>query len=148
MTKILFLIDTLQTGGAEKSLLEITKRFKKYEPIFIHLFEGDGLKEQFQQENIQTISLGLPASFEVKKVASHVIPIVREIQPALIHSTLFHSDLVSRFLRKKYNFLTINSFVNNSYSKRRYEELDLKSKFKLLIIQQWDRVTSKNVDFF
>lgn len=146
--KILFLIDTLQTGGAEKSLLEITRRFKKYEPIFIHLFEGDALKQQFQQAGIKVISLNLPISFRAKKIAKYVVPIVEEVQPVIIHSTLFHSDLVARHLRKKFNIPLINSLVNNSYSVRRFKELGLISKSKLFVIQIWDAMTSKNVDFF
>lgn len=146
--KILFVIDTLETGGAERSLLEITQRFKIYEPIFVQLFKGDTLKGGFEAAGIRVISLNLPVTFNIKKISNHIIPIVNDIKPVLIHSTLFFSDLSARFVKKKYDFILVNSFVNNSYSKRRYEEMRLHMKFKLFVIQQWDRVTSKHVDLF
>jgi hypothetical protein len=34
MTKILYLLDNLRVGGAEKSLLEVVRCFKSYEELY------------------------------------------------------------------------------------------------------------------
>lgn len=148
MKKILFLLDTLETGGAEKSLLEISKRFKKYEPVFIHLFPGTSLKNQFADAGVEVKSMNFPVTYDFKKIARQLIPVVKEINPAVIHSTLFRSDMVTRHLKRDVGIPIVNSFVNNSYSKRRYKELSVIAKIKLFILQNWDRITSKNVDLF
>lgn len=148
MRKILFLIDTLETGGAEKSLLEITKRFKKFEPVFVHLFPGISLKAQFEEAGIEVRSMNYPVNYDFKSIARQLIPIVKEVNPVLIHSTLFGSDMVARILKKEINIPIINSLVNNSYSKRRYKELGINAKIKLFLIQNWDRITSQKVDMF
>lgn len=148
MRKICFLIDSLETGGAEKSLLEIASRFQKYTPVFIQLFPGDSLKEKFLEKNIQVMSLNLTPSYNFKEISKFIKPIILKIDPVIIHSTLFRSDMVARHLKKEFNIPLINSLVNNSYSKQRYVQADLLSKLKLYIIQKWDGITAKNVDLF
>mgnify|MGYP002787218639 CR=1 FL=1 len=148
MDKILFIIDTLQTGGAEKSLLEITSRFKKYKPVFIQLYNGSELKPLFEENGIEVIQLNLKPSYNFRSVAKLLIPIVKKIAPLIIHTTLFRSDLVGRALKRYIDVPLINSLVNNSYSRHRYKSLGLVDKMKLFAIQQWDRMTVKNVNLF
>lgn len=148
LNKIIFLIDTLQTGGAEKSLLDITSRFKKYKPVFIQLFEGDELKPLFEAQEVQVLSMNLSPSYKFQAIAKHILPYVEQIQPVLLHSTLFRSDMVSRELKKMTGLPLINSFVNNSYSRSRYKKMSFLMKSKLFGVQQWDKLTARNVDLF
>lgn len=148
LNKVVFLIDTLQTGGAEKSLLDITSRFRKYKPVFIQLFKGDELKPLFEAQQIQVLSMNLSPSYKFKAIAKHILPYIEELQPELLHSTLFRSDMVSRELQKMTGLPLINSFVNNSYSKSRYKKMSLLMMSKLFCIQQWDKLTARKVDLF
>lgn len=145
---VLFIIDTLETGGAEKSLLEITSRFKRYNPVFLQLFKGNGLRDEFDERNIEVISMNFPASYRFRRMSKDILPIVKELDPVIVHSTLFRSDLVSRYLNSQRDFLLINSFVNNSYSEKRFSTLSFKDKIKLNLIRKWDQITSKRVDLF
>lgn len=97
--RIVFLIDTLQRGGAETSLLEITSHFKKFEPVFIQLFKGDELKSEFDQKGIQVIQFDFDPSYRFHKVARAILPEIQRLNPLLIHSTLFRADMTARVLK-------------------------------------------------
>lgn len=148
MKRVLYIIDTLETGGAEKSLLEITSRFSHFQPIFIQLFKGDALRNEFFNRGIEVIPMDFNVSYNFKKMAKEIFPVLKKIQPHIIHSTLFRSDMVARHLKQELNIPLVNSLVNNSYGKQRYIQADFLSKLKLFFIQQWDKITIKNVDLF
>ncbi|HMP98981.1 MAG TPA: glycosyltransferase [Cyclobacteriaceae bacterium] len=145
---IAFIIDTLQTGGAEKSLLEITARFKKYKPVFFQLYPGDALLQDFKKTGIEVKQFNFKPDYNFKETAQRIAPALSAAQPDLIHSTLFRADMVSRHLSKRMNIPLINSLVNNSYSWQRYKAMSLAGRLKLFGIQWWDRFTSKQVDLF
>jgi glycosyltransferase involved in cell wall biosynthesis len=146
--RVAFIIDTLNVGGAEKSLFEITSRFKRFEPVFITLFEGDDLYNDFIKQGIRVYSLKHPKTFLIHKLVSELIPIIEEINPVIIHSTLFHSDMVSRILKRKFNISVVNSLVNDSYGRKRYYNLNWLMKSKLFAIQLMDMYSAKYADLF
>ncbi|WP_296623711.1 glycosyltransferase family 4 protein [Marivirga sp.] len=145
---IVFIIDTLETRGAEKSLLAITSRFEKYQPIFIQLFAGDTLKSQFEEKEIKIISLNLKPDYNFKSMALSVEKVIENFDVHLIHSTLFRSDQVARILAKKLDLPLINSLVNNSYAKVRYQKLTIIQKMKLKYIENLDRRSANKVNLF
>ena len=147
--KVVFLIDTLQTGGAERSLLEIAKCFKKYDPVFVQLFDKrHDLKPEFDAAGITVIDLNLKDTFQYRKMARQAYAILNDLHPVLIHSTLFKSDMVSRALADLWQVPLINSLVNNSYSRQRYHAEPFSVKIKLWLLQQWDAITAKRVTLF
>jgi len=146
---VVYLLDTLQTGGAEKSLLAITKQFVDYNPIFVILFKSsEELKPEFEKAGLMVINLALPPSYKFKRISRIVAAQIASIKPLLIHSTLFRSDMVSRRLAKQMRLPLINSLVNNSYSKQRYQSEPLSIKIKLWLLQQWDAFTANDVTLF
>lgn len=148
MKIILFIIDTLETGGAEKSLVAISTRFKKYNPTFIHLFPGDTLKPKLKENGIPVISLNLIPDYNFKRMAISVLESIKGYDVSLIHSTLFRSDQVARIIAKKLNIPLINSLVNNSYAKIRYLSLSPTQKLKLKFIEYLDKSSADSVDLF
>lgn len=147
--KVLYVIDTLEESGAERSLLEITSKFSQIDPVFVHLYKGDSLKEEFIQKGIPTYSLNLSGSWNFKVAEKKLAKIYQKEQPDIIHSTLFRSDLVTRRLKKFFPEVPlISSFVNNSYHPMRFKQSSLGLRIKLKFIQQIDKVSSKKVDFF
>jgi len=145
---VLYIIDTLQMGGAERSLLDITTKFKRIEPIFLQLYKGEELKADFERNNIKVIQLQLNGGYEFSKAVNKIIEIIDLVKPDLIHASLVRSCLISRKLKKHTSIPLINSYTSNSYSKSRYEKLSLVRKIKLKYIQNLDRLSSKKVDLF
>jgi glycosyltransferase involved in cell wall biosynthesis len=145
---ILFLIDTLNTGGAERSLLDIVSRFKRYTPIVCYIYPGDTLKTEFEARGVRTIALNIPGPYNLNKAQHAVSQVVEQLKPVAIHSSLFKSDIVSRRVARRYDILLINSMVNNSYHPSRFQGAGIVMKLKLKLIQWYDAWTSRHVNFF
>ncbi len=145
----MYVIDTLYSAGAERSLLEITKRFKEIEPVFVHIYKTDTLKEEFLSSGLKVYSLGVEGEWSMKEAEKKLTEVYKLEKPDIIHSTLFRSDIVTRRLKSRFKEIPlISSFVNNSYHSKRYRQENLPGKLKLKIIQLWDSYTSGKVDFF
>jgi len=146
--KVLFVIDTINGSGAERSLVEISQHFKNYTPVFVHLYKGDQLKPNLEDAGIKVYSLNIPGSRNFSKAAKELEKIYQKEQPDIIHSTLFRSDAVTRKLKSKYNTPLISSFVNNSYNKLRFQNQPFSMQMKLKLVQLYDTYTSRKVDYF
>lgn len=149
MMKVLYLIDSLKGYGAETSLVEITSRFKKVNPVFVQIYEGDQLKETLEEKKIKVYSLGLTGKYNFGSAEKAIIQIIKIENPDIIHSTLFRADIIARRIKKKLpQILLVGSLVNNSYSPIRLKEMNFQRRIKHLFIKEWDRTTSRYVDFF
>lgn len=148
MPKVLFLIDTLEVGGAETSILEIASRLKKWKPVVISIYKGDALIERFREKEIKVYTLDSEKKFNISEGLTSIGEIIREEKPDVIHATLFRAEQFSRILGPKYKIPVINSFVNDSYSQERYRNLDFLGGIKLKVYQFFDRITASRVDKF
>lgn len=145
---VLFILDTLEIGGAERSILEISSRFKRYKPIVVTLFKGLHLKDEYIQRGIEVISLGLEKETKQIVIKAKLDKIVFSIKPLIIHATLIRSCLVSRELSRSHDYILINSLVNNTYGIQRYKTLPPVRALKLLYTQIKDAKSSSKVDFY
>ncbi len=146
--KIVYLIDTLETGGAEKSLIDIAINNKEVTSYFITIYRGNILAKVLESNNITVYKLNSDFKYGFDKVVQLLLPIIDKIQPDLIHSTLFKSDIIARKLKRFRKIPLISSFVNNSYVGERYKKLTFTGKIKLYGFQFMDRITARRVDHF
>ena len=146
--KVIYLIDTLMVGGAEKSLTDIAINNKEVESVFITIYQGNELAPLLEQNNIKVYQLNNTFRYGFSRVVKQLIPLLKEIKPDIIHSTLFRADIVARRLKKNSDFILISSFVNNSYLKERYSKLNIVNKAKLFGCQLIDKWTASKVDLF
>ncbi len=148
MKKVLYLFDALKRGGAETSTLEIAKRFKKWTPVMVSIYEGTELKIDFEKAGIKVYSLDLTEKFGIATAMKKIQGILEVEKPDIIHANLFMADQFSRWLGPKNKIPVINSFVNDSYSKERYELLNFKQKLVLNLYKAVDRYSAKRVSTF
>ena len=146
--KVLYLIDTLAIGGAEKSLVDIAIHNTKIESIFITIYNGDGLVSLLKQNSIEVHQLNNSFRYKFDSVVAQLLPLIDIIKPDIIHSTLFRSDIIARKVKNHRNIPLISSFVNNTYLSERYRTLSLLGKVKLYGCQLMDKWSAKNVDLF
>ena len=147
--KVLYLIDTLEGYGAEKSLAHITCNFKEITPVFVHIYKGSTLKPYLESNGIKVYSLNFSSKYSFSKVLPKISEIYEAEKPDVIHATLFRSEIIARKLKKEFPEITlIGSFVSNSYSKQRFNNLNTVAKAKLMSIQLYDCLTSRYVDKF
>lgn len=146
--KVLFVIDTIQGSGAERSIVEIAQHFKNFTPVFAHIYKGDMLKPILDNAGIKVYSVNIPGPRNFNLAAENLAEIYKIEKPDLIHSTLFRADAITRKLKSNFSIPLINSFVNNSYSELRFKGLSFSMNIKLRLVQLYDTLTSKKVDFF
>lgn len=148
MKKVLYLFDALKRGGAETSTLEIAKRFKNWKPVMLSIYEGAELKKDFEEAGIKVYSLDIKEKFGITTALKKIQKILDVERPDVIHANLFMADQFSRRLGPKNKIPVINSFVNDSYSKERYELLNFKQKMVLNLYKTIDRFSAKKVAKF
>jgi glycosyltransferase involved in cell wall biosynthesis len=148
MKKVLYLFDALKRGGAETSTLEIAKRFKNWVPVMVSIYEGTELKNDFEEAGIKVYSLDITEKFGIATAMKKIQEILEVEKPDVIHANLFMADQFSRWLGPKNSIPVINSFVNDSYSKERYELLNFKQRLVLNLYKAVDRYSAKRVTRF
>ncbi|OEY73942.1 glycosyltransferase family 4 protein [Salegentibacter salarius] len=147
--KVLYIIDTLEGYGAEKSLVEITSNLNKVTPVFVHVYQGDMLKAKLEDAGIKVYSLDLMKKYGFREAVKKLIPLVNREEPDLIHATLFRSEIIARKLKNYFPGIPlVGSFVSNAYSKVRYHNKTFVERLKLAYIFRLDKNSVKKVDFF
>lgn len=141
--KVLFVIDTLQLGGAEQSLLENTSRFKKIKPIVCHLYTGEILKPKFIERDIEVYSFNVSKKYgfiEAYKKLKHVIEIEK---PNLMVAYLTRSEIVTRLIGRFNNIPVVGTFVNDLYCKSYNQHLSWKARQLVSVFKLINKATSK-----
>lgn len=141
--KVLFVIDTLQLGGAEQSLLENTSRFKKIKPIICHLYTGEILKPKFIERDIEVYSFNVSKKYgfiEAYKKLKHVIEIEK---PDLMVAYLTRSEIVTRLIGRFNNIPVVGTFVNDLYCKSYNQHLSWKARQLVSVFKLINKATCK-----
>lgn len=147
--KVLFLIDSLEGYGAEKSLVQIALAMQSITPVFVHLYPGDSLKLKLENSGIKVYSLNINSIYNLKEPVKLIRRILENEKPSIIHSTLFRADSIARRLKLYFpNIILVGSFVSNSYGINRYTQLGALAKLKLFSTQLKDKSTAHHVDYF
>lgn len=145
---VYFLIDTLEVGGTERSLLDLTSRFKNIRPVVVHLFDGAALKPQFERAGITVISMGLRSRYQVLHCISQVRTFLKAEDARLVVAHLFWTEFYCRIAAIGLPTTVIGTFVNDSYNRSRYEKATGVMRAKLKLFQWLDRITSNRCAYF
>ena len=140
------MIDGLRVGGAERSLLMLCKHFQRFKPIVLVLSNHLAMLPKFEQSGIQVMIQPFPRDYRFRKHANELKPIVDSINPAIIHSSLFHSDMVLRFLDTEAKKVT--GLVSTMYSDRKLKHLPWLTRQKIQFLKLWDQWTASRIDLY
>lgn len=146
--KVLFVIDSFATGGAEKSLLDIIPRMPSITSVVCGVYADQSLLGQYRQAGITTLHLNLKGKYEWRRAFLLLSEVVERERPQIIHSTLFRSNILSRLLARKYKLKLVTSLVSDSYGEVRIGQMSLARKLKLYAIRLLDKRTVSLVDLF
>lgn len=146
--KALLLIDTLEVGGAEKSLCAIARRLERFEAVVAHLYPGETLKREYEAAGLRVHSLETPGKYSFRVAAKNLVRLIENERPDLIHATLFRAGIVARMVAPRLGIPLIDSFVNDSYSRLRWNRLTAAGKLKLGGVWAVDRASARRVDRF
>ena len=137
--RVLFVVDTLGVGGAEKSLLDIVPRLGGSSAI-LRLSEPGELDSAFESAGVRVLRGGLSRRADAWAAARVVERAVRLLNPDVVHSTLFRSDIAVRLAAV--DLPIVSSFVNDSYAAARFESLSSRGRLKLKAVQAIDAFTA------
>lgn len=136
----LFVIDTLETGGAEKSLLQIMSNFSIINPIVCSIYQGNELEASYKRNGIKVIGLGLPGKYNFINAVAALKKVIEEEKPLIIVATLLRSELIARVVGRITGVPVIGTFVNDTYSKYERENsnfiMNAKRKF-FYLLDKW-----------
>ncbi len=141
--KVLFVIDTLQTGGAEQSLLENTTRFKSIQPVVCHLYKGELLKPRFLESGIPVYSVGIQKKYDFGNAIRQLKEIVQKEKPDLLVAYLTRSEIVTRRVGKSLGIPVLGTFVADLYSKTYNAGLSFKAKLAVSFFKFLNKQTGK-----
>lgn len=131
MYRVLYVIDSLQTGGAEKSLLDIASRLQHVEPVVCHIYQNAFLKSHFEQCGIRVISLGISGPYNFIQATKALRKVIEQEQPDLVVATLLRSELISRWVCKRLKIPNVGTFVNDTYSPYEMKALSWSMRLKI-----------------
>lgn len=146
--KILYVQDSLGTGGAERSNAELWYYLREHEidfKIVVLEHRNEGIEKEIIQENFNVEFLK-PGSFlsEVRQIRG----IIKNYNPDLIHSVLLRSNLRTRIAQIGLGKIHIESLVNCTYADIRYSDPKINSSI-LKVYEKLDGFTGKfGVDKF
>lgn len=126
--KILFVQDSLGTGGAERSNAELWRflRDEKHEQVKIVVLEHRkvGIEKEIRDQGFDVTFLSglnfLEQVLQLKKI-------ITAFKPDIVHSVLFSSVMRVRAVKTLIDFRHIESIVNCSYSPIRYKDPQINS---------------------
>ncbi|MDP2340153.1 MAG: glycosyltransferase [Deltaproteobacteria bacterium] len=143
--RLLYVIDSLGVGGAERSLLDIIPRVGVSASI-LRLSEPGDLDSEFEGAGIKVLRGDLPKRASALTAARLVERTVAVIRPDIVHSTLFRADIAARLAC--IDAPLISSFVNDSYAAIRYQSLSPRARLKLELVRLVDAATARRACVF
>lgn len=148
--RVACVIDTLEVGGAERSLLATARRLdrEQFAPVVIPVYPGAALRDEFESAGIPVYPLELPGKYAFPQGVRRLRRVLQEIQPDLIHSTLFRSNQLARVTAKSLRVPLINSLVNVPYEESRFIADPRLQRWKNRCLRLCDRATASLVTHY
>ena len=140
--KILFVIDGLGPGGAERSLLEILPRLAgaNIESTVAFFYRREESLEALFREQGADLRF-LPQQGVVHRVAA-LRRLIRTERPDVVHTALFESDVIGRLASIGQNTVVVSSLVNTPYDPIRLQNCDV-NMVKLWAVRVIDASTAR-----
>ena len=132
--KILFAVNDLNIGGAERQLLIISEKLSQNDKIFILTLWDSGSLRKDICPNIKYISLNAKKN-NIFSAFLRLLKILRKIKPDIVHSRLFYISIMMKIAGYFNDFKLI---VNQ-------ESLDM---WRNPVINLLDRMLDNKVDFY
>lgn len=143
--RILFAIDGLGTGGAERSLAELLPHLPAagIDPIVVCLYHRpEGVEAAVLRSGYDVRYL--PGARTVAR-ARQLRAIIESEKPDLVHTTLFESHLTGRLAAFAKPTVVLSSLVNTPYTQVRLREDPLVKPGKLRLVRAVDSWTARHL---
>lgn len=140
--KVLFVIDTLEIGGAERSLLEIASRLKNFSPIVCSLFTGTTLRSAFEERRVPVHAFDIQGKYAFIEGYRKLKQLVEEEKPALIVSALYRAEMISRLVSRATGVPQLSSIVSDTYSAEKRATMSWRGRVLFTFFYWINRLTA------
>lgn len=125
--KICYLITGLNTGGAEMMLYRLIEKLDKtkYNVIVVSIIPLGKVADKIKELGINVVSLEMKSKLELS-VIFRLVHILKEFKPTILHSYLFHANLLGRIAGKIAGVPIIISSIRNTIFGGKIRELALR----------------------
>lgn len=102
MTRIVFIITNLSTGGAEAMLLKLLERLDRqnFEPLVISLVSVGEVGSKIRSLGIPVRALGMARGWTSLARFFELVRTIRDCRPDIVHTWLYHADLLGGLAAK------------------------------------------------
>lgn len=138
--RVLAAVDGLWVGGTERSLVEMLPGLEDHGiEVSVACFRRrvEGVEGEVPPERLHFLSGGGFAG-QVRALRS----LLAELRPAVLHTALFHANLVGRFAAAGRPVAVLNSLVNTPYEPERRGDPRIRA-WRLRVVQGVDAVTGR-----
>jgi glycosyltransferase involved in cell wall biosynthesis len=139
--KILHIIETLGTGGAERSLVENIALMRDWEHVVVILSGPEDFRDALASSGARLINLETNKR-SILGNALKLRSIIRETEPALIHTSLYYANQAGRIAARLAGVPVLSSIVNTSYDPIRYQYEPALTPWKHNVLKMVDRATA------
>ena len=140
--KVLYLIDTLSPGGAERSLLAMAPGLAELVDEFVVAVLHDrpgSLRPEFERQGIRVVDVG--GQGRATRLP-HVMRLIRAERPDVVHTTIFEADTLGRVAAALLRVPVVSSCVSVSYGAEQSRNTGV-VPWKLRLVQAIDAGTAK-----
>lgn len=95
---IVYFITELNIGGAEKVLVHFLRELdrRRYRPLVACLYGADGpIGDELRALGIRVVDLGMTAQWRLDAFL-RLVQLLRQVRPTILHSSLFHANVMGR----------------------------------------------------
>ncbi len=141
--RVLFVIDTLSVGGAERSLLELANRLPGCQVLVLHPYRGAELLLRFDRQDFETMSFDLAG---VKNELTRIVPklsrVLASFRPDVVNSTLPRSRFACRAATRLRRVSHVENFVSDMYGHERMTAMSTRDRRHWRKVKLFDRATA------
>ncbi|MBI1299297.1 glycosyltransferase [bacterium] len=138
--KVIFVINGLGTGGAERSLAEMLPRFVQagIHPILLCFYHrAEGVEDAVMA---QGYDVRFCADHRLWQRVATLRRLIQQEKPNIVHTALFEANLVGRLACIGLDVKLLNSLVNTPYTARRANNI---ASQKLMLVRWIDAITAR-----
>jgi glycosyltransferase involved in cell wall biosynthesis len=146
--RVLYVIDSLSGGGAERSLAALAPHYARrdVELTVAYLYERDNVyREQIEHAGARIVTLNGPGGIAGRVVRAHRL--CHSIEPAVVHTTLYDADLVGRVACLGSHVTVVTTLANEAYGPEQRRNAMIQP-WKLRLAQGLDSLTARRVNRF
>jgi glycosyltransferase involved in cell wall biosynthesis len=117
LKKALFLIRSLNIGGAEKQLLTLLQGMDKtkIDPVVVTFYPGGELLPDFNRQNLRVLSAGKTGRWDIFSFISGLLKIIHSEKPDVIVSYLVAANLLGILLKLVYRPTKLAISIRHSF---------------------------------